>query len=117
MNRTSTLFTRGIVALAFFAIENAASAQTSSSQTAIFPSLPPWLSPLQPQGAGWHEAPPHTPAASPLWKDASARTPVFQLGSRDEDRAALLRANQPGGVCRARGPARSLDTQQNGFSF
>jgi hypothetical protein len=119
MSRTSALVMRGIVAFAVFAIENAASAQTLfSSEAGIFPPLPQWLSPLQPQaGAGRYQTLMHVPAMSLLRNSASAGVPAFQLGSRDEDRPAGLPANQSGGVCRARSSARSLDLQRDGFAF
>jgi hypothetical protein len=98
---------RGIVAFTVVAIENAASAQTSSGQAWILPPLPQWIDSLQPQhGAGWYQTPMYAPAVSPLRNDTTAGVQALQLGSRNEDRPALLPANESGGVCRARGSAR-----------
>jgi hypothetical protein len=116
MKRTSALFVRGIVAFAVFAIENAASAQTFSTQAGwLFPPLPlpQWIYPLQPQrGAGWYQTQPYAPAVSPLRSDINAGVPSFRLGSRGP---ALLPANQSGGVCRARNSARGVELQRNGL--
>jgi hypothetical protein len=118
MNRTSALVMRGIVGFAVVAIGHAAGAQTFSSPAGSFPPLPQWLSALQPQrGASGYQTPMHGPAVSLLRNDVSASVPAFQLGSRDEDRSAMPPANQSGGVCRARGSARSLEPRRNRFAF
>jgi hypothetical protein len=107
---------RGIVAFAVVAIEHAAGAQTFSSPAGSFPPLPQWLSPLLPQsGASGYQTPMHSPTVSLLRNDVSASVPAFQLGSRDENRPPP--ANQSGGVCHARGSARSLELRRNGFAF
>jgi hypothetical protein len=118
MHRTSALFTRGIIAFAAFAIENAAIAQTFSSPAGIFPPPPQWLSFLQPQrGAGWYQTPMRAPTVSPLWNGAAAGVPASQPGSWGEYTPAVMPANQSGGVCRSRRSARSLEFQRNRFGF
>jgi hypothetical protein len=104
MNRTS-LVMRGIVAFAFFAIENAACAQTIPGTAWIFP-VPPALQ--------WTPTFPST--ASPLRTYSYAGASVFHLGARGESsRLDWLPASQPKGPCRRRTAARGLELQRSGL--
>jgi hypothetical protein len=104
MNRTS-LVTRGIVAFALFAIENAASAQTFPGSAWIFPV---------PSALQW--TPAYSSTASPLRTYSYASASAFHLGAYGESsRLDWLPANQLKGACRRRTAARGVELQRSGL--